>query len=101
MKTFPILIIAIMASLAYAGDQYTVQVNSVLAISSSVWHQFMKDAVQGDNAACQELVDAKQAVFITKPVQVYLVRVEGELAVVRIDGSNAPLWTSVTSIKRP
>jgi hypothetical protein len=88
------------AAKAQTGMQYTAQAYAVLADSPKVYHEFVRDGIQGDNAACQELVDAHQAVMITRPVTVYLVRVEGNLAVVRIEGSNAELWTSVSMIKR-
>jgi hypothetical protein len=101
MKTLLILLMAFSISAkAQTGMQYTAQQYAVLAESPKVYHEFVRDGIQGDNAACQRLVDAHQAVMLMRSVTVYLVRVEGDLAVVRTEGSNAELWTSVSMIKR-
>jgi hypothetical protein len=83
-----------------ADELYIVQVNSVLAISPGAWQQCATDADRGDKASCQEMVNHREAILVTQAEGVYLVGVEGNLAVVRLIGSNESLWTSVTSIKK-
>jgi hypothetical protein len=100
MKTILVFLVSLSALTTRADELYIAQVNSVLAISPGIWQQFVREETQGDKATCQQMVGQSEAIYITQAAAVYLIRVQGDLAQVRLKGSSELLWTSVNSIKK-
>jgi hypothetical protein len=100
MRAILVFLMILMALTTRADDLYALKVNSVLAVSPGTWQDFVRDELQGDKYTCQQMVDGREAMFITRPLEVFLISVERNLALVRIEGSSEAFWTSISTIKK-